>query len=119
MGFRTRWWQACKIQNLGSEIKESHCFDTHLNFRRGFAGIRMRISVRRSWLPAIISAEDKETRFISKNFGFMITTTEFGVNFFYLTGRCHSLMKIATSTLTQIPESNQIQNQRFGQYIIN
>ena len=42
----------------------------------------MRISVRRSWLPAIISAEDKETRFISKNFGFMITTTEFGVNFF-------------------------------------
>jgi hypothetical protein len=41
----------------------------------------MRISVRRSWLLAIISAEDKETRFISKNFGFLITNTEFGVNF--------------------------------------
>lgn len=79
MGFRTRWWQACKIQNLGSEIKESYCFDTHLNFRRGFAGIRMRISVKRSWLPAITSAEDKETRFISKNFGFLMTNTEFGV----------------------------------------
>lgn len=81
MGFRTRWWQACQIQNLGSEIKESHCFDTHLNFRRGFAGIRMKISVRRSWSLAIISAEDKETRFISKNFSFLITNTEFGVNF--------------------------------------
>jgi len=45
-------------ENAGSEIDESHCFDTRLNLSNGLAGIRRRISVRISWLLPIVSAED-------------------------------------------------------------
>lgn len=40
------------------EMRESQRFETDLSLKRGFGGILMRIWVKRSWLWAIVSAEE-------------------------------------------------------------
>lgn len=48
-------------------INVFHCFDTHVNLTRVITGIRQKISVKRSWLEAMISADDK---WLEVGFGF-------------------------------------------------
>ena len=50
--------RACRWQKCGSEMRESHLLDTDLKRSKGFTGVRRKISVKRSPLPATCSADE-------------------------------------------------------------